>query len=115
MDPGRPVAYLALEEGTPVFAVDGTRVGTVEHVLADVDADIFDGLLVALEGGGHRFADAEQVGDLYERRAELRVRAGDLSEPSENAATMGAEPADTVPDTAGDRLRRAWDYLSGKY
>jgi len=114
-DPGLPIAYLALEEGTPVFAADGARIGTVEHVLADLDADIFDGLLVDVDGGGHRFADAEQVGPLFERRAELRVGLGDLTEPTENAATMGTDPSDTAPDTTGTRLRRAWDYLSGKY
>jgi len=114
-DPGRPIAYLALEEGTPVFAVDGTEIGSVEHVLADVDVDIFDGLVIDVAGRGHRFADAEQVGPLFERRVELRVGLDDLAEPSENAPTLGADPADTAPDTAGDRLRRAWDYLSGKY
>lgn len=115
MDRGLPIAYLALEEETPVFAADGARIGTVEHVLADVDADIFDGLLVDVDGGGHRFADAEQVGSIYERRVELRVGLDDLGEPSANAATMSTDPSDTAPDTAGDRLRRAWDYLSGKY
>ena len=114
-DPGLPIAYLALEEGTPVFAADGERIGRVEHVLADAEADIFDGLVVEVDGGGHRFADAEQVGRLYERRAELRVGLEALAEPSENAATLRSDPADTAPDTAGDRLRRAWDYLSGKY
>lgn len=115
MDPGSPIAYLALEGGTEVVAADGARIGIVEHVLADEASDIFDGLLIDMDEGGHRFADAEQVGHLFERRVELRVGAGDLVEPSENAATMGTDPSDTTPTTAGDRLRRAWDYLSGKY
>lgn len=115
MDPGLPIAYLALEDGTEVVAADGTRIGVVEHVLADDASDIFDGLIVDLDDGGHRFADAEQVGSLFERRVELRVAASDLAEPAENAATMDVDPSDTAPTTAGDRLRRAWDYLSGKY
>ena len=45
-DRGAPMSYLTLEEGTPVLASDGTEVGRVEHVLADADADIFDGLVV---------------------------------------------------------------------
>lgn len=115
MDRGRPIAYLALEDGTEVVAAGGARIGTVEHVLADDASDIFDGLLIDMDEGGHRFADAEQVGNLYQHRVELRVGADDLAEPSENAATMGADPSDTAPATARARLRRAWDYLSGKY
>lgn len=115
MDPGLPIAYLALEDGTEVVAADGARIGRVEHVLADDASDIFDGLLIDMDEGGHRFADADQVGDLYERRVELRVGADELAAPSENAATMGVDPSDTAPSSAGDRLRRAWDYLSGKY
>ena len=120
-DRGNPIAYLALEEGTAVYTSDGERVGRVEHVLADANVDIFDGLIVDTRsgpGGDFRFADAEQVGSLFERAVLLRVdRAGfdALPEPSENAATMRADPDDTAPDTAGDRLRRAWDYLSGRY
>ncbi|MDT4946193.1 MAG: hypothetical protein QOH14_2926 [Pseudonocardiales bacterium] len=45
-DLGPPVAYLALADGTPVFDRDGRRVGVVEHVLADLDLDIFHGLIV---------------------------------------------------------------------
>lgn len=120
-DRGAPIAYLALEEGTSVYTSDGERVGTVEHVLADASIDIFDGLIVDTRtgpGGDFRFADAEQVDSLFERAVVLRVdRAGfeALPEPSQNAAVMRADPDDAEPDTAGDRLRRAWDYLSGRY
>ena len=34
-DLGRPVSYVALAEGTPVFGADGDEVGHVAHVLAD--------------------------------------------------------------------------------
>jgi len=119
-DHGAPIAYLLLEEGTPVFSSDGERVGTVEHVLADANADIFDGLVVDTRSGpgGFRFADAVEVDAIYERGVILaldRDAAAALPEPAENAATMRADPDDTTPDTAGDKLRRAWDYLSGRY
>jgi len=118
---GDPIAYLALEEGTAVYTSDGEKVGSVEHVLADANVDIFDGLIVDTRSGplgGFRFADAELVDALYERAVLLQVdRAGfdALPEPAENAAVMRADPDDTTPATAGDRLRRAWDYLSGRY
>ena len=38
-----------------------------------------------------------------------------LPEPSENPPTMGADPSDVEPPGLGDKLRRAWDLLSGNY
>ena len=39
-----------------------------------------------------------------------------LPEPAENPATVDwTGPEESVPDEMGDKLRRAWDYLSGKY
>jgi hypothetical protein len=37
-----------------------------------------------------------------------------LTEPSANPAEVEAGPDDTVPDDLGDKLRRAWDRISGK-
>ena len=60
MDLGDPVSYLALEEGTPVFASDGHELGRVGRVVFDADADIFEGLIV--EGDDEpRFADGDEV------------------------------------------------------
>jgi len=120
MDLGNPVSYLVLADGTPVLSSDDEEIGTVEHVLADADADLFDGVIVDMRAGpgGHRFADAEQVEAIYERGLVLSMSAAaaaDLPEPSENPATLAADPADTAPDGLDDKLRRAWDYLSGNY
>jgi C-terminal processing protease CtpA/Prc len=120
MDLGNPVSYLVLADGTPVLSSDGHELGTVEHVLADADADVFDGVIVDMRAGpgGHRFADAEQVDAIYERGLVLSLDAAAarrLPEPSENPATLAADPGDTAPDGLDDKLRRAWDYLSGNY
>jgi C-terminal processing protease CtpA/Prc len=120
MDLGNPASYLVLDDGTAVLSSDGDEIGTVEHVLADADADVFDGVIVDMRAGpgGHRFADAEQVEAIYERGIVLRMTAGEaerLPEPSANPATLDASPDDTTPDDLGDKLRRAWDYLSGRY
>jgi hypothetical protein len=120
MDLGAPISYLVLDKGTPVYAADESEVGRVEHVLAAPEEDIFDGILVdtAPGPGGWRFADAEQVAGLYERGVTLRVGASDLHEPSENPAAMGVDPAEEE-EGAGqaleDKLKRAWDYISGNY
>jgi hypothetical protein len=120
MDLGGPASYLTLEPGTPVFSSDGERLGTVEHVLADADADVFDGLIIDTSAlpGGHRFADAPLVAAMHERGVVLSLDAAGaegLPAPGPNPATLEADPADTTPDDLGDKLKRAWDYLSGNY
>jgi hypothetical protein len=119
-DLGDPTSYLELPDGVPVYSVDGERVGTVEHVLADAGADIFDGLVIDSRTGpgGHRFADATQVEGLYERGAVLALgvtACERLPEPSESPAVMQADPDDTTPDDLGDKLKRAWNVISGNY
>jgi uncharacterized protein YrrD len=119
-DLGDPTSYLELEGGVPVFSADGKQIGAVEHVLADADADIFDGLVIdtRLGPGGHRFIDATQVEGLYARGAVLTLTAAQseaLPEPSDNPAVLDADPDDVAPDDLGDKLKRAWNRISGNY
>jgi hypothetical protein len=118
-DLGAPASYLVLPEGAPVYARGGEGLGTVKHVLAEPDADVFDGIVLdADEPAGLRFADASQVDEIYERGVVLVIDAdavGWLPEPSENPVAMAAGPDETVPDDLGDKLRRAWDRISGNY
>jgi PRC-barrel domain len=117
MDLGAPASYLTLAEGTTVLSADGEAIGHVAHVLADPDADVFDGIVIAVPGG-HRFADAPEVEEIYDNGVVLtldRAAAGRLPEPSANPASLEADPADTAPHHLSDKLRRAWDYLSGNY
>ena len=119
MDLGAPSSYMALADGTEVYSSDGERLGAVEHVLADTEVDIFDGIVFDSSSapGGHRFADASQVAEVYERGVVLTVdaaAAGSLPEPSENPAVMEAGPEATEPDDLGDKLRRAWDRVTGQ-
>jgi len=116
-DLGPPISYLALPEGVPVRSSDGHDVGRVEHVLADPEHDIFDGLVVDARGR-RLFVDAPQVAALHERGVLLDLdaeTAARLPEPTPSPAALSATPDDTVPDGLGDKLRRAWDYLSGDY
>ena len=117
-DHGAPVSYLTLARGTPVFASDGTRVGSVEHVLADADADIFDGLVIDVRSGpgGHRFVDAPEVASLAERGVTLTIDVAGveaLHRPSENPAGMSAGAG--AERGLAHKLRRAWDMISGRY
>jgi hypothetical protein len=117
-DLGEPISYLTLEEGTPVFGSDGDEVGEVAHVLADEEADVFDGIVIKHGLGHHVFADAEQVAAIHERGVTLTVTAAEaeaLPQPSDNPAALEADPSDTAPDKLEDKLRRAWQLLSGDY
>ncbi len=115
-DLGAPIAYLALEEGTPVFDRRRERVGVVEHVLADLAKDIFDGVIVHTRPlpGRHLFADAEQIAELHERGVLLSIERDALYEPHERPAVVEAQPGDAVESQLQARLRRAWDWISGR-
>ncbi|UJA20895.1 DUF2171 domain-containing protein [Thermoleophilia bacterium SCSIO 60948] len=118
-DLGAPASYLTLADGTDVFSSDGEKVGRVEHVLADEEVDIFDGLVIdrSVLPGAHRFCDAAHVERIYDRGVVLTLdRAGvdGLPKPGESPAVLEADPDDTAPDDLGDKLRRAWDVISGR-
>jgi hypothetical protein len=112
------MSYLTLQPGAPVLLSDGTELGTVAHVLADPDADIFDGLVVDIRGGGNRFVDAPHVAAIAEGGVTLALdaqAAERLPEPSASPAEMSADPADTAESDLERKLRRAWDLISGRY
>jgi uncharacterized protein YrrD len=116
---GAPSSYLTLEAGVPVYSCDGRELGRVEHVLAAPAQDIFDGIVVdrSVLPGGHRFADADLVEEIFERGVLLKIDAAaaeSLPEPSENPAAMRADPAAGGEGAAEEKLRRAWDLISGK-
>jgi len=117
-DLGAPISYLALEEGTAVFAADGDEVGHVAHVLADEEEDIFDGIVISHGLGRHTFADAEQIGEIHERGVALTITAAEaeaLPEPAENPAVMEEDLSESEGSGLTAKLRRAWDLLSGNY
>src|SRR4051794_3809849 len=61
---GHPIAYTALQPGTPVRTADGTDFGTVADVLVDERVSVFDGIVVQT-ADGTRFVDADQIGRIY--------------------------------------------------
>ena len=117
-DLGAPVSYLALEEDTAVLSADGEEVGHVAHVLADEESDIFDGVVISHGLGRHTFADAEQVREIHERGVVLALTTAEaeaLPEPSENPAVMEEDPSEPEGSAIANKLRRAWDLISGNY
>ena len=119
-----PASYLTLEEGTKVFSSDGETIGEVAHVLAVEEDDIFDGIVVDASWlpGGHVFADAAQVQEIRTGAVTLKLDAEacrSLPQPSDNPAVMEVGADDMAKDDLGDetkdKLRRAWDRISGNY
>jgi hypothetical protein len=61
-----PVSWLMIEPGWEVVDADGNRVGKVDEVLGDGEADIWDGLTVSGE-----YVAAEDVALIVEGRITL--------------------------------------------
>ena len=115
---GRPIAYQILNHGTAVYSRDGERVGKVARVLAAEDEDVFDGIVIEEHafGRGHRFADADEVQEIFEQGVVLkldRAQCEELPKPSANPAVMRDDPAESRADLRRQRLMRAWDLISG--
>ena len=122
-DLGDPISYRVLEPGLPVLSSDGQPLGTVEHVLAAQDVDIFDGIVIdrSVLPGGHRFVDAPLIDAIYERGCVLSLDAAaaeSLPEPSASPAAMEVTGEDFAErewdDELEAKLKRAWDRISGK-
>ena len=112
MDEGLPIAYEVLERGVPVYASGGEQVGTVDHVVAAPEEDIFHGLVISTDRGP-RFVPADQVASLHERGADLRIdvtRRAALEPPS------GGAPAwrEREPGVKPSRWQRFVDLVTGK-
>jgi uncharacterized protein YrrD len=114
-DLGPPVAYIALEEGTPVYDRNGKRIGVVDHVLADMQLDVFEGVIVHTPlPGRHLVADVDQIAALHERGVLLSVERDDLHEPPDESAQRKRDKDEQVESPLEERLRRAWDWVSGR-
>lgn len=119
-DLGQKTSYIALGEGVTVYSSDGAELGTVEHVLADVDDDIFEGIVFGWGGLSRerRFVDASEVAEIYERGVVLSLDAGAaerLPEPSANPPELGVHPDDTAKGDLQRKLQDAWDRITGNY
>src|ERR671912_2239754 len=100
--PDHPIAYTALQPGTPVQTSDGHDFATVQAVLVDEKVAVFDGIVVHTDEGA-RFVDADQIASIYtthvcttlsrEQAANLPLPAGsnviDIKPPRSMADRLG--------------------------
>ena len=99
MDEGLPVAYPVLEKGVPVLGADGEQVGTVHHVVAAPEQDIFHGLVITASGGERRFVEAADVESLHEHGVDLRIDLAAMSAlpvPGGGAPVYGEDPGEVM-------------------
>jgi len=97
MDEGLPIAYGLLDKNVPVLTSDGEQVGTVHHVVAAPEQDIFHGLVIATPGHGLRFVEAADVASLHERGVDLRIdtaAAQSLPQPGGGAPVFDEDPGE---------------------
>jgi sporulation protein YlmC with PRC-barrel domain len=118
MDYGEPTSYMTVKEGTEVVSSEGEKVGTVQHVLADEEEDVFDGIVIDthLGPGGLHFVDAPQVGECFEGAVQLSIPASEVPElpkPTPNPAVMENHGVEDTESSLQAKLHRAWDLISG--
>lgn len=74
----RPIAWPALQKGTPIYTSDGEEIGKVASVIADEQKDIFSGL--TFRAGlldSARFVPADLVTQLTDGGVHLSIESSD--------------------------------------
>ena len=93
IDDGPAIHYAAVERGTPVYAADGTQVGTVDQVVDNYREHILDGVVIQTPSSGLKFVDAPEVGRTAERGVTLTIgpdQVESLPPPESGAGTFRA-------------------------
>jgi hypothetical protein len=118
-DLGEPSSYLTVAKGVPVYSSDGEKLGRVVKVLSAPNIDMFDGIVFDTTAGpgGHRFVDAPEVGEIFDRGVVLKIdatAAAQLPPPGANPGSISVNPADLGTGGKRNAVGRFWDRLSGK-
>jgi len=71
---GQPIAWVALNSGTPILSADGRELGRVQDVIADRQKDIFSGVTFS-DGAlsGTRFIPAASIGSITDDEVRVTV------------------------------------------
>lgn len=81
---GQPIAWMALESGTPIVTTDGTELGRVHEVIADQQKDIFSGITFR-DGvlSGERFVPAATIDTITTDEVRLTLSGAETEEKIE--------------------------------
>jgi hypothetical protein len=91
-DDGIAVHYTTVARGTPIYASDGERVGTVVRVMDNHREHILDGIVFEDGDGTVRFVDGPEVQRTFERAVELNI-------DSDAAKRLGPPESSGLTDT----------------
>ncbi len=108
VDDGAAIHYSAVRRGTPVYAADGTRVGTVAQVVDNYREHILDGFVIETDSGEMRFVDAPEVGRTAERGITLTISPGDVAALPPPETGAGTFSANTASGRISRLFGRAW-------
>jgi hypothetical protein len=103
-----PIAYTALQPGTPVQDGDGNEFGTVAAVLQVEEVDVFDGIVVQTPDG-LKFVDADRVGQIYADHVVTTLSAQDAANlplPDQTTPVYDADAHDDTGQSLSDRFGR---------
>ena len=105
--PDHPIAYTALQPGTPVQTSDGYHFATVQAVLVDEKVSVFDGIVVQTADGA-RFVDADQIDSIYTTYVRTTLSAEQAANlPLPDGSTLvDIKPARSMVDRLGRMFGR---------
>ena len=98
-----PIAYTALQPGTPVQTSDGYHFATVQAVLVDEKVSVFDGIVVQM-AEDTRFVDADQIGSIYSTYVLTTLSAEQVANlpPPDGSTLVDIKP----PRSMAERMSR---------
>jgi hypothetical protein len=113
MSTGEPqVAWIAIEQGAVVGALDGSQIGTMKEVAGDEEHDIFDGLVVSCPGfDTDRYIPAERVKGIWPNRIETDLGADEVARLREFTPSKVTTWHADEGRGFGDRVKRAFHEL----
>jgi hypothetical protein len=79
-----PVSWRVIKPGWKVEAADGSQVGEVDEVAGDDNADIFNGLAIAMTALGHpRYVPSESVAEIVDGAVRLSLSPAEIEQLDE--------------------------------
>jgi hypothetical protein len=106
-----PVSWKVVEKGWSVFDRDGGQVGTVEEIVGDDDADIFDGLGIRTHAlSSVKYVPSEIVASIAVGEVHLTISGNEVA-PLEDLRTEDEEQV--IPESSTWYQRLAW-WLTGR-
>jgi uncharacterized protein YrrD len=107
-----PVAWTVVERGWQVFDAEGEKVGRVNEITGDHNADIFDGITITRGGAlsSPRYVPSEHVAQILSGEVHLSLSRVEVEKLASYTEPIAEE---ILPETASwwERLASWWQRL----